>query len=104
MWRLHRIGRITASNFYDVIHCRSGKSKALLKKLMNYVAVPPNLPSLVYRRGMEAVAKKNYTDLVKKYHENLMVNSTGLHINAKSLIWEHVLMVSLSAIAVEKVF
>ena len=58
MWRLQRIGRITASNFYDVIHCKSGKSKALLKELMNYVAVPPNSPSLVYRRGMQAVAKK----------------------------------------------
>ena len=28
-------------------------------------------------------AKKSYTDLVKKYHENLMVYSTGLHINVK---------------------
>ena len=58
VWRLHRVGRITASNFYDVIHCKSGKSKTLLNKLMNYVAVPPNLPSLVYGREMEAVAKK----------------------------------------------
>ena len=32
---------------------------------------------------MEAVGKKSYTDLVKKYHENLMVYSSGLHINAK---------------------
>ena len=83
VWRLHRVGRITASNFYDVIHCKSGKSKTLLNKLMNYVGVPPNLPSLVYGREIEAVAKKNYTDLVKKYHESLMVYSTGLHINVK---------------------
>ena len=50
---------------------------------MNYVVVPPNLPSLVYGREMEAVAKKSYTDLVKKYHENLMIYSVGLHINTK---------------------
>ena len=56
VWRLHRVGRITASNFYDVIHCKSGK--ILLNKLMNYVAIPPNLPSLVYGREMEPVAKK----------------------------------------------
>ena len=50
---------------------------------MNYVAVPPNLPSFAYGREMEAVAKNSYTDLVKKYHENLMLYSTDLHINAK---------------------
>ena len=50
---------------------------------MNYVAVPPNLPSLVYGREMEIVSKKSYTDLVKKYQQNVMVYSTGLHINAK---------------------
>ena len=50
---------------------------------MNYVAVPPNFPSLVYGREMEAVAKKSYTNVVKKYHENLMVYSTGFHINVK---------------------
>ena len=61
VWRLHRVGRITASNFYDVIHCKSGKSKTLLNKLMNYVAVPPNLPSLVYGREMEVVPKKKVT-------------------------------------------
>ena len=33
---------------------------------MNYVAVPPNLPRVVYEREMEAVAKKSYTNLVKK--------------------------------------
>ena len=60
VWRLRRVGRITASNFYDVIHCKSGKSKTLLNKLMNYVAVPPNLPSLVYGREMEAVARKKF--------------------------------------------
>ena len=83
VWRLHRVGRITASNFYDVIHCKSGKSKTLLNKLMNYVAVPPNLPSLVYGREMEAVAKKVTLIQLKKYHENLMVYSTCLHINVK---------------------
>ena len=58
VWRQHRVGRITASNFCDVIHCKSGKSKILLSKLIDYVAVPPNLPNLVYGREMEAVAKK----------------------------------------------
>ena len=83
VWILHRVNRITASNFYDVIHWKYGKSKTLLNKLMNYVAVPPNLASLVYGKEMKAVAKKSYTDLVKKYHDNLMVYVTILHINAK---------------------
>ena len=58
VWRLYRVGTITASNFYDVIHYRCGRSKNLLNKLMNYVAVPLNLASLVYGREIEAVAKK----------------------------------------------
>ena len=71
---------------------------------MNYVAVPPNLPSIVYGREMETVAKKSYTDLVKKYHENLMVFSTGLHINVKYPHLDDLLMVLLSVIALEKAF
>ena len=58
VWRQHRVGRITASNFCDVIHCKSGKSKTLLSKLIDYVTVPPNLPNLVYGREVEAAAKK----------------------------------------------
>ena len=50
---------------------------------MNFVAVPPDLPCLVYGREMEAVAKKSFTDLVINYHGNLMVYSTGLYINTK---------------------
>ena len=50
VWRLNRLGRISASNYYDVI---LGKSKTLLSKLINYVALPPNLPSLVYGREMK---------------------------------------------------
>ena len=72
---------------------------------MNYVAVPPNLPSLIYGREMEAsIAKKSYTDLVKKYHQNLMVFSTGLHINVKYPHLDDLLMVLLSVIAMEKAF
>ena len=47
-----------------------------ISKLINYVAAPSNLPSLIYGKEMTAVAKKIYT-------ENLMVYSTGLQINAK---------------------
>ena len=50
VWRLHRLGRISASNYYDVI---PGKSKTLLSKFINYVALTPNLSSLVYGREMK---------------------------------------------------
>ena len=56
MLELVRVGGNTASNFY-VIHGTSGKKKNLLNKLMNYVAIPPNLPSLVYGREIKAVPK-----------------------------------------------
>ena len=76
----HQIGRITPWNFCDVIHCKSGKSKVSLKKLMNYVAVPLNSPSLVYGREVETAAKKSYTNSVKK-HENFMVSAPILTVS-----------------------
>ena len=50
VWRLNQLGRISGSNYYDVI---PGKSKTLLSKLINYVALTPNLSSLVYGREMK---------------------------------------------------
>ena len=84
VWKLYWVGRITALNFFN-IHCKSGKGKNLFNKLMHYITKTSNLQSLVFRREMEAVTKQNHIDLVKKYHGNFMVNSKGLHINAKYL-------------------
>ena len=105
MWRLHSKSRITASNLYDVIHCKSDKTKTLLNKLTNYVVAPPNLPSFVYGKEIEAVAKKvifiwlkNTTQIswfIAKYLSTLMLST---------LIWKHLLMVLLPVVARERVF
>ena len=50
---------------------------------MEYVSVHPNLPSLVYGRKMEAVAKNVTLIWLKNTNKYLMVYSTSLYINAK---------------------
>ena len=62
--------------------------------MTNYVVAPPNLPSLVYGKEIEAVAKKvifiwlkNTTQIswfIAKYLSTLMLST---------LIWKHLLMV-----------
>lgn len=54
-----RIGRITTSNFYDVVPCKFGKSKTLLNKLMNYVH-----EVFFMEEKWKQEPKKSYTTLV----------------------------------------
>lgn len=54
-----RIGRITTSNFYDVVPCKFGKSKTLLNKLMNYVD-----EVFFMEEKWKQEPKKSYTTLV----------------------------------------
>ena len=83
MWRLHRVGRITASNIYDVIHCKSGKSETFTQQIDELCSCTSKLIKSCLKKRNGGSSKKSYTDLVKKYHENLMAYSTDLHINVK---------------------
>ena len=80
-WRLHRGGRITASNFYEACHKKidqKGKN-SLLNKLMNY-ATSPNTPALKYGRECEEIARSEFSKAAD--HENLSIQTTGLHIRS----------------------
>jgi len=42
LWSKHRVGRITASNFYKICHLRETTNKDnTLKELLNYCPLPP---------------------------------------------------------------
>ena len=82
-WKLHRAGRITASNFHEVMHFQyRSNASSLLYKLMQYSA-QPNTPSLKYGREMEEKARQFYASLMQSYHENFTVEITGLHIDVE---------------------
>ncbi|XP_047142692.2 uncharacterized protein LOC124816975 [Hydra vulgaris] len=79
-WNIHRAGRITASNFYEVMHFKyKNSSNSLLNKLMCYTKAP-NTPSLTYGREMECKAREHYQTIMKEKHNDFQVTATGLHI------------------------
>ena len=80
MWhRIHK-GRITASNFYKVK--TKGKSlrkagittvnaKKLVASLIGEYTPPGDIPALKYGRGMEAITKTFYLEILKKNHKDV---------------------------------
>lgn len=81
-WKLHRFGRITASNFHEVLHRRaSNTSNSLLFKIMGYTN-PPTLPAMTYGREKEDIARNYYLEVMKKEHLNFTLKTSGLHIDA----------------------
>ena len=82
IWKLHRAGRITASNFHGAMHFSYKKTKfTLLQKLMNYVSTP-NVPSINYGREMESKALTFYKSLLSNCHTNVTINQAGLVVPA----------------------
>ena len=84
-WKLHRGGRITASNFHEVCHQRSetqqtGKN-SLLNKLMNYTS-SVNTPALNYGRQNESRARKLYQQNSEQHHNCFVIKTTGLHVRS----------------------
>lgn len=85
-WERARVGRITASNFGRVkskvssLHTRTHcDTSALVRTLMNYDPVNPNLPQLAYGRRTEKVARTNYQTIqASKGHVDLKVGLCGL--------------------------
>ncbi|XP_047138381.1 uncharacterized protein LOC124814596 [Hydra vulgaris] len=73
-WKLHRAGRITASNFHEVVNKKLQNSKTLLFKIMNYV-ISPNVASVIYGREMEDKARCFYIKLLKKKSQQFQIRN-----------------------------
>ena len=67
-WKLHRGGRIMASNFHEVCHQKSEtkqtEKSSLLNKLMNYMS-GVNTPALNYAKQNESRAHKLTNKILK---------------------------------------
>ena len=84
-WKLHRGGRITASNFHEVSNKKvddegNQNTSSLLNKLMLYTTTP-NVPAITYGQENEKRAWTQYNTLSLQEHQNFLLQNTGLHIN-----------------------
>ena len=85
-WKRARVGRITASNFGKVKTRMETMNKnpsetptSLLKSLMDYEPVNPDLPQLKWGRERETEARKDYETVRKDQgHKNLRTELVGL--------------------------
>ncbi|XP_021379090.1 uncharacterized protein LOC110466710 [Mizuhopecten yessoensis] len=89
-WTEMRKGRITASNFHavDTKVCSYEKKvecdvKPLIKNIMGYTTVNPNVKSLKYGREMEPVAKKDFLKLYCKHHRSVIYSECGLFVDKR---------------------
>ena len=87
-WHKLRKGRITASIFYSVFTKVNSVYKnpdtdcsALLKNLMGYTYVNPNIKSLKHGRETEPIAVDNYLASYRKTHKNVLSSKCGIFID-----------------------
>ena len=82
-WKLHRTGRITASQALSAYRCDvSNPSITFINTIMQYVTVP-NVKAIKYGREHEGLARTCYENLQKCRHTNFKIQLTGLHIDAR---------------------
>ncbi|XP_062572904.1 uncharacterized protein LOC134234867 [Saccostrea cucullata] len=90
-WHDMRIGRLTSSYFYS-IHTKVGSInnkptvvhdvKPLVKHIMGYTKVNPNIKSLKYGREMEPVAKGIYLKEFCTAHKNAKSDECGIVLDS----------------------
>lgn len=80
-WRLHRVGRITASNCKEALNLDIEKpSKSFRDKIMNYKE-SFSCKATSYGIKNEQKACNEYIKIAKNNHKNLKVQEAGLHVN-----------------------
>ena len=73
LWFDYRIGRITASMFGQIAKCTERVfPMSLVKSIMQYTSVNPNIPSLKLGCLNEVSAKQEYVQLMKNDHQNFL--------------------------------
>lgn len=91
MWHDMRNGRLTSSNFYSIhtkVNSINNKPavvqdvKPLVKHIMGYTKVNPNIKSLKYGREMEPVAKSVYLKEFCAAHKNVKSDECGIFLDS----------------------
>ena len=82
-WKLHRLGRITASNFHEACHLKlDSECRSFVEKIMGYKKFFSTAATR-YGTENENKAREEYKKEMVKYHHNFELKPTGLHINEK---------------------
>lgn len=83
-WHSYRAGRITASNFRSVCVTSINKpSLSLLKRICYPARCAFKTADVKYGLDHEDIARKAYSELMKKQHQNVTIKNTGLVISLK---------------------
>lgn len=90
-WHDLRNGRLTSSNFYSIhtkVNSINNKPtvvhdvKPLVKNIMGYTKINPNIKSLKYGREMEPVAKEIYVKEICRTRENVKSEKCGIVLDS----------------------
>ncbi|KAL1485247.1 hypothetical protein MTO96_047370 [Rhipicephalus appendiculatus] len=87
-WVKERTGRLTASNFFRIVHCV--KPEGLIKSILypkKETLLNPLDPRL-YGRQNEAVAVEAYRSLMHLYDKDVEILETGLHVLEEYPFWQ----------------
>ena len=68
-WGLHRVGRVTGSNFHRIIKCKDSSADSVMKLIMQYDATDLTVPAVMWGKQMEDTARKNYETNEENTHE-----------------------------------
>ena len=81
-WKLHRLGRITASNFHEASHLKlDSECRLFVEKILGYKIFFST--GATYGTENENEAREEYNKEMVKQHHNFELKPTDLHINEK---------------------
>ncbi|XP_060799821.1 uncharacterized protein LOC132901441 isoform X2 [Neoarius graeffei] len=79
-WLSYRAGRIRSTRFHRCVTTDENISKAYLMDIMQYNKTQLNVPSVLWGKSMEEMARQTYTAVMAQSHEGFSVSSCGLVI------------------------
>ena len=83
LWKNMRIGGITASIVYDVLHTNINNSLASVSKTICTPGKKRNVVAIKWGQENEPVALKAYEAIMKNDHEDLKIIKSGLKLSTQ---------------------
>uniref|UniRef100_A0A1X7VXI9 YqaJ viral recombinase domain-containing protein n=1 Tax=Amphimedon queenslandica TaxID=400682 RepID=A0A1X7VXI9_AMPQE len=75
LWMQHRVGRITQSKMHQDMKCkRKQYPMSLVKSIMQYDTVNPNIPALKWGKDNEDIARQQYSSMMEQSHTNFVMS------------------------------
>ena len=82
VWFEHRVGRITASYMHDAFkHTGRKYPSSLVKSILRYTSVNPDIPALKWGRENEEKARMEYLQYQRNRHKNFRISSSGFVVS-----------------------